>query len=207
MSLSDDQLTEIVRETVGHYDRNALSFWEGTKDHDVSQNTQTLLSNIRGEAPYRILDVGCGPGRDLAFFKSRGHIPIGVEGSAQLSALARKNAGCTVWEQNFLALDLPLSFFDGVFANATLFHVPKQELPRVLRELWSCLKKDGVFFSSNPRGLDIEGWNGDRYGSYHSIGQWRTFMQNAGFSEITHYYRPPGRPREEQPWLAMAWRK
>ena len=67
MSLSDDQLTEIVRETVGHYDRNALSFWEGTKDHDVSQNTQTLLSNIRGEAPYRILDVGCGPGRDLAF--------------------------------------------------------------------------------------------------------------------------------------------
>ena len=207
MELSKVELDEIVQETVGHYDRNAQDFWEGTKDHDVRQNTDTLLSYIRANPPYHILDFGCGPGRDLAFFKGIGHLPIGLEGSPQLSALARKHSNCTVWEQSFLALDLPSSHFDGVFANATLFHVPKQELPRVLQELWQCLKPDGVLFSSNPRGPDVEGWNGDRYGSYHSLSQWRVFMQNAGFTELAHYYRPAGKPREEQPWLAMAWRK
>ena len=207
MSLSSEELLEIVQETVGHYDRNAWSFWEGTKDHDVLQNTETLLSHISSPPPHRILDFGCGPGRDLCFFKKRGHIAVGLEGSPQLCALAQKHSGCLVWEQNFLSLDLPDSSFHGVFANATLFHIPKQELARVLRELWMCLKPEGVLFSSNPHGPDIEGWNGSRYGSYHSIDTWRTFMQEAGFVELEHYYRPAGRPREEQPWLAMAWRK
>ena len=207
MALSEKELDEIVQNTVGHYERNAWSFWEGTKDHDVSQNTKTLLSYIESDSPYRILDFGCGPGRDLSFFKAAGHNPVGLEGSPALCQLARSNSQCTVWEQNFLSLELPKDYFDGVFANATLFHIPKQELPRILRELWHGLKNGGVFFSSNPRGPDSEGWNGDRYGSYHSLETWRMFMQDAGFSELMHYYRPAGRPRNEQPWLAMAWRK
>jgi 2-polyprenyl-3-methyl-5-hydroxy-6-metoxy-1,4-benzoquinol methylase len=57
-----------------------------------------------------------------------------------------------VWHQDFLSLQLPEEYFDGVFANAALFHVPSQELPRVLKELWGTLKTNGVLFSSNPRG-------------------------------------------------------
>jgi hypothetical protein len=56
----------------------------------------------------------------------------GLEGSAQLAALARAHSGCLVLEQNFLQLDLPSECFDGVFANAVLFHVPSEVLPRVL---------------------------------------------------------------------------
>ena len=74
-------------------------------------------------------------------------------------------------------------------------------------ELKKTLRPMGVLFSSNPRGNDQEGWNGNRYGSYHTIETWRTFMLDTGFVELEHYYRPTGKPRSEQPWLAMAWRK
>ena len=66
--------------------------------------------------------------------------------------MARAHSGCEVWQQDFLKLELPEKYFDGVFANAALFHVPSQELPRVLLELHTTLKSGGVLFSSNPRG-------------------------------------------------------
>jgi hypothetical protein len=77
----------------------------------------------------------------------------------------------------------------------------------VLNELWATLKPGGPLFSSNPRGENQEGWNSERYGAYHDVDRWRRFMTEAKFSEITHYYRPPGLPREQQPWLASLWRK
>ena len=120
--------------------------------------------------------------------------------------MARAHSGCTVWQQNLLAMDLPAQHFDGVFANAVLFHVPARELPRVLRELHATLKPGGVLFSSNPRGDGQEGWNGGRYGVFHDLPAWRAFMLAAGFAELEHFYRPAGLPREQQPWLASVWR-
>jgi len=120
--------------------------------------------------------------------------------------MARSQAQVEVFHQNFLALDLPRADFDGVFANATLFHVPCSELGRVLEELRSCLRPAGVLFASNPRGDNHEGWSGQRYCVYHDLEQWRKFVLSAGFEEIRHYYRPPGLPRDQQPWLATLWR-
>ena len=203
----DRDLARISAKTLEHYDHRAEDFWEGTRGHDVTQNIEALLRHIRGDAPFRILDFGCGPGRDLAAFKARGHEPIGLEGSPALAAMAREHSGCEVWEQDFLALDLPPQRFDGIFANASLFHVPASELPRVLGELHAALAPDGVLFSSNPRGNNEEGWNRGRYGVYHDLESWRAFLVAARFEELEHYYRPPGLPREQQPWLASVWRK
>lgn len=206
-SLSNQHLSTISSKTIKHYDENAGDFWEGTKDHDVRQNTEALLANMSGPGPHCILDFGCGPGRDLMHFTTLGHKAVGLDGSAELVALAREKSGCEVLQQDFLALDLPPSKFDGVFANASLFHVPRQELPRLLKELWHTLKPGGILFSSNPRGNNQEGWNGSRYGSYHSLEAWRDYISGAGFEELTHYYRPEGKPRDQQPWLAMVSKK
>jgi SAM-dependent methyltransferase len=200
-------VSEITNRTIGHYDRSADSFWEGTRDHDVTQNYEALLRAIEGAPPFRILDFGCGPGRDLAWFKSHGHDPTGLEGSARFVEMARAHAGCEVLHQDFLALSLPQARFDGIFANASLFHVPQKDLPRVLGELREALVPRGVLFASNPRGNDQEGWNGDRYGAYLTHETWRDYVVKAGFEEIEHYYRPSGLPREKQPWLATVWRK
>ena len=193
--------------TIAHYESTASDFWEGTKDHDVTQNYAALLGALEGTSPFTILDFGCGPGRDLAYFRSLGHEAVGLDGTPSFCAMAREHSGCEVWNQDFLALSLEAGRYDGIFANASLFHVPGRELPRVLRELHAALKPRGVLFSSNPRGDDREGWRGDRYGCYWDLETWRSFVTAAGFEEIDHYYRPQGRPREEQPWLATVWRK
>src|SRR5262249_53391802 len=140
MELTPEQLAQISAQTLAHYDQHAQSFWAGTRDHDVSQNRDALLEEIHGDSPYRILDFRCVPGRDLRILRQLGHEAIGLEGAAQFVSLGREYSGCEVWQQDFLALNLPANFFDGVFANASLFHVPSQELPRVLRELWKSLK-------------------------------------------------------------------
>ena len=207
IDLRPEELAEITSRTLAHYEASAQQFWEGTCDHDVFQNIDALLEAIEGEKPFRILDFGCGPGRDLISLRERGHAAVGLEGAASFVEMARENSGCEVWRQDFLALDLPDEEFDGVFANASLFHVPVQELPRVLGELRACLKPRGVLFSSNPRGKNDEGWNGERYGSYHDYASWRDLVSAAGFEEVDHYYRPPGLPRDQQPWLASVWRR
>jgi SAM-dependent methyltransferase len=201
------ELRVISARTLEDYDARADAFWAGTRDHDVSQNVAALLATIQGEAPFTLLDFGCGPGRDLETFRSLGHIAVGLEGSARFAAMAREYSGCEVWQQDFLALQLPAEHFDGVFANAALFHVPTQELPRVLRELHGTLKPGGVLFSSNPHGNDEEGWSRGRFGAYHRLETWRRLVVDAGFAELDHYYRPDGLPREQQPWLATVWRK
>jgi len=207
MKLAPQDLAKITATTVGHYNEVADDFREGTRDHDVSQNIAALLRHIKGETPWHILDFGCGPGRDLKTFSAMGHIAVGLDGAERFADMARAETGCEVLQQNFLELNLPAERFDGIFANAVLFHVPRQELPRVLRELHATLKPGGVLFSSNPRGENQEGWNGSRYGAYHDLETWRERLNDAGFTELEHYYRPEGLPREKQPWLASVWRK
>ncbi|MEO5766546.1 MAG: class I SAM-dependent methyltransferase [Casimicrobiaceae bacterium] len=205
--LAAEELQAITANTVSHYERSAREFHAGTQDHDVAQNIDALLQHLSAPAPLTILDFGCGPGRDLVAFTQRGHRAIGLDGTAQFVAMARQASGCEVLEQDFLHLDLPAARFDGIFANASLFHVPTQELPRVLRELFAATKPSGVLFSSNPRGNDEEGWRGGRFGVWHSLPAWRRYVGAAGFTELSHYYRPPGLPRAQQPWLATVWRK
>jgi len=199
-------LKQVAENTLEHYNQRALDFWQGTQDHDVSQNIGALLEHIQGKPPSTILDFGCGPGRDLKAFTDLGHVVVGLDGSEKFAEMARRQ-GYEVWRQNFLELDLPDNRFDGVFANASLFHVPSQELARVLLELKAALKPGGVLFSSNPRGNNEEGWSDGRYGAFHDLERWREFMVDAGYNELSHYYRPAGVPREQQKWLATVWRK
>ena len=202
-----DHLDDIARRTLAHYERHARQFFAGTIDHDVSQNVAALLGAIEGPAPFTLLDLGCGPGRDLKTFSELGHRAIGLDGALEFVALAREYSGCEVWHQDFLHLALPSGMFDGVFANASLFHVPSAALSGVLSALYGALKPGGVLFSSNPRGHNEEGWNGPRYGSYYDYPTWEAYLVGAGFLPLFHYYRPEGLPREQQPWLASLWRK
>ena len=195
-------LEEIEKFTIAHYEDNAESFRVGTKDHDVSQNVAALLGALPKDKTLDILDFGCGPGRDMCVFKSLGHRPVGLDGSKEFCKMAQQLSDCPTLNQQFLKLELKDNNYDGIFANASLFHVPSQELPRVLRELHSALRKDGILFSSNPRG-NAEGWQGQRYGHYMEIEASETFLEQSGFRIIDHYYRPPGKPREQQPWLAI----
>ena len=200
-------LGSIAAGTLADYETRARAFWDGTRDHDVRQNIDALLGAIEGTPPFTILDFGCGPGRDLCALRERGHVPIGLDGTATFVAMAREYSACEVWQQDFLSLDLPAARFDGIFANASLQHVPTAALPRVLRELRAALRPRGVLFASIPRGSDEEGWSRGRYSVFHDPATWIRHLESAGLTLVDHYYRPAGLPREAQPWLATVARK
>jgi SAM-dependent methyltransferase len=207
--MDSHDLDEIATRTLAHYQRNAVSFREGTRDHDVTQNYSALIDALGGKTGLRILDFGCGPGRDLTAFRALGQLPTGLDGCEAFATYAQADTGCEVLHQNFFELDLGARQFDGVFANASLFHVPLELLPSVLAELRCALVPNGVLFCSNPRAFHgyEEGWQGERYGCYLTIEGWTEVIAAAGFDLEKHYLRPSGKPAAQQPWIAMVWRK
>lgn len=205
-AMSPDDLRRISGSNLRFYGAATESYWQGTRDHDVRQNIQALLGALRGPGPHRVLDLGCGPGRDLRTFREAGHEAVGLEGCPAFVEMARAHSGCEILHQDFLFLDLHEASFDGVFANATLQHVPSAALPRVLGELARALRPGGALFLSVPRGPNQEGFQGERYSFFADLETWRAYLSGAGFHELGHFYRPEGKPRSQQPWLAMCWR-
>lgn len=195
--------------TIAEYQLTAASFRDGTWNHDVSQNMEALVAAMPRN-PGKILDIGCGPGRDLVAFKQQGHEPIGLDATPAFVEMAKQVSGCEVWQQSFLSLDLPGETFDGVFANASLIHVPRGDMVRVLQDLHRALVADGALFMSMCRG-DMEGYSPRPTGYRYTVGwEYETLtpcLQDAGFAIARHYYRPPGLPQEQQMWLAIVARK
>jgi len=191
--------------TIAEYQLTAASFREGTWNHDVSQNMEALVAAMPRN-PGKILDIGCGPGRDLVALTELGHEAIGLDATPAFVEMAKEVSGCEVWQQSFLSLDLPPATFDGVFANASLIHVPGKEMVRVLQDLHGALVPGGAIMMSMCRG-DGEGYSPRPTGYRYTAGwEYETLapcLTEAGFEIVKNYYRPPGLPREQQGWLVM----
>ena len=120
------ELDVMSARTLAHYDRHAEASARARAITTSSQNIAALLRHIEAEPPFTILDLGCGPGRDLADVHAARPRAIGLDGAASFGAMARSATGCEVWQQDFLAARSARRHFDGVFANAALFHVPSR---------------------------------------------------------------------------------
>lgn len=198
---------EISAVTLRDYDRAAEDYWAWTKDQDLTADYDWFLSFMPESGPLDLLDLGCGPGRDLLQLRQRGHRAVGLDGSLAMVRMARRYAGCPVLHQNFLSLRLRASRFDGVFASASLFHVPSDALPEVLARIYTTLRAEGILYTLNPRGRGQSGWAGDRYCTYHSLAAWRRLLRTAGFRERGCEARPRDADRAEQHWVAAIWQK
>ena len=202
-----DDLRHAARLTIAAYDQMAEEYWAETRSRDLQGDYDLFLRHLEGSGPFDLLDLGCGPGRDLRYFADLGHRPVGLDGSARFVAMARAHSGCQVLRQDFRRLRLGRERFDGVFASASLFHVPPAELSKVLGCIHAALRPGGVLLALNPRGQDEQGWLGDRFCCYHRLSSWRRMVRAAGFVELAHAYRPSGVPRAKQQWVTTVWRK
>jgi len=195
--------------TIAEYQSTADSFREGTWNHDVSQNRNALIAAMPNH-PGKILDMGCGPGRDLVAFKSLGHTAIGLDGTPAFVDMAKSLSGCEVWLQSFLNLNLPPDTFDGIFANASLIHVPRESMIKVLTDLHQSLVPKGAIVLSMCRG-NWEGFDQRPTGNRYTVAwEYETLapcLETAGFEILDHYYRPPGLPLNAQNWLVILGRK
>jgi SAM-dependent methyltransferase len=195
--------------TIAEYQSTAAAFRDGTWDHDVSQNRDALIAAMP-KNPGKILDLGCGPGRDLVAFKQQGHTVLGLDATPAFVEMAQQLSGCEVWQQSFLNLDLPPDTFDGIFANASLLHVPRADMVRVLQDLQRSLIPNGAIVMSMVRG-DSEGFTPRSTGYRYVVGwEYDTLapcVEQAGLKILRHYYRPPGLPCEAQAWLVIVAHK
>lgn len=195
--------------TIAEYQLTAEDYRIGTWHHDVSQNRNALIAAMN-KSDGKILDLGCGSGRDLVAFQEMGYQVTGLDATPAFVEMASQIAGCEVWQQSFLSLDLPSKTFDGIFANASLIHVPSVEMLGVLENLHQALSKNGILLMSMVRG-DREGYSerptGFRYVTGWEYESLKPILEAAKFQIIDRYYRPQGSPIEECTWLVMVVQK
>lgn len=131
--------------TVAFYDANAEDFQERTMGLDMEALYAPFLERLEPGA--RILDAGCGPGRDVRAFAKRGYDVVGMDASGEMVRLARENTGQEIHHLRFEEIDW-FETFDGVWACASLLHVPAEELTRVFRRLAASLQPGGILYVS-----------------------------------------------------------
>ena len=106
---------------------------------------------VRLKQHSKILDVGCGSGRDLKFFSSLGYRAMGIDNSRNLVKIARSSCNCKVLEMDVLSINLREEKFDAIWANAILHHITDEDIPNVLNEFHSLLRTKGKLFISMKR--------------------------------------------------------
>ncbi len=191
--------------TIEYYNKNAYRFVQGTFSVDFTETQERYLSKLK-EGAY-ILDFGCGSGRDTKYFLSKGYRVDATDGSEELCRMAGKNTGLAVRQMFFSELDAH-ERYDGIWACASVLHLPKDELKSVLKKMAAATKKNGVIYISFKYGEFV----GLRNGRYFTDFTWETFkdyMQDMRNLQIEEYWITgdvrPGRGDEK--WLNLILRK
>lgn len=191
--------------TIEYYNQNADMFAQGTRLVDFT----IVQERFRKMLPVgsRILDFGCGSGRDTKYFLEKGYQVAATDGSAELCRLAGRFTGIKVKEMLFQELD-EIGVYDGIWACSSILHLPKQELLPVIRKMCDALKDNGVIYTSFKYG-DFEGERNGRYFTDFTEDTFDKFIkviQELTIEEewITSDVRPG---RGEEKWLNLILRK
>ena len=157
--------------TLDYYNNNTQNFIDGTVEIDVSDLYAHFLPYIPEGG--RILDFGCGSGRDTKYFKEHGYITEAIDGSIELCRAATEYSGVHVRCMDFFDLDA-IDAYDGIWACASILHVERERVPELIRLLLNATKQDGVLYLS----LKYGEFSGERDGRYF------TDMDEKGFLEL-----------------------
>lgn len=145
--------------TIDYYNRNVQSFIDGTVSVDFTQIQNIFLELLPKDA--RILDFGCGSGRDTKFFLDCGYQVDAIDGSMELCRAASEYTGIHVKQILFQELT-EVEKYEGIWACASILHVKKVELPDIVRKMSLATKENGIIYVSFKYG-DYEGERNGRY--------------------------------------------
>lgn len=146
-------------ETLSYYRKNAENFVKGTINADMEFNRKKFLQRLPEQGS--ILDFGCGSGRDAKIFLNLGYEVEAVDGCRELCEMAAEYTGIVVRQMDFMELDVREKY-DGIWACASVLHLPYEELRAVLAKMAAALKENGVIYVSFKYG-EFEGWRNGRY--------------------------------------------
>lgn len=191
--------------TLNYYNENAQSFASGTVSVEFTEIQDRFLEKLDPGA--YILDFGCGAGRDTKYFLSQGYRVDAIDGSEQLCQIASDHTGIKVRQMLFQELEVNEKY-DGIWACASILHLPKKELKEVLKKMLTALKIDGWIYTSFKYG-EYEGIRNGRYFTDFTIDTFTDFVQGIQNMRIEeHWVTGDVRPgRGEEKWLNLILQK
>lgn len=202
---ADANTVASASQTLDYYNANAQAFAASTVSVDFSATQRRFAQLLPSGA--RILDFGCGSGRDSKFFLQEGFDVTATDGSAELCEIARKLTGLPVRYELFQDL-AETNTYDGIWACASILHLPRAELAGVLAKMVAALKLGGVIYTSFKYG-NFEGIRNGRYFTDFTEEGFRSFMQPIEGIRIEDWWVSadvrPGRGDER--WLNLLLRK
>lgn len=186
--------------TIDYYNQNAEAFVQSTLHADMHEHYDRFLPYLPDQA--RLLDLGCGSGRDTLYFLKQGYSVVPVDGSAEVCKEAETILGVDVRCLRFEDLDYH-NEFDGVWACASLLHVPKADIMTVMKKVTEALKPNGVLYASFKYGCG-EGFKGERFFNYYKEDFIDSVLPDAGFICKEFWVSDDVRPdRQEEKWLNL----
>ncbi len=190
---------------LAYYEANAEAYAKQTRHVDLSHLYEPFIALLPRRA--RILDVGCGSGRDLRAFRERGFEPFGIDPSLTLVQIAGKYSGAKVAATKVETLEFE-DRFDGVWACASLHHLPRSELPESLRRIYRSLIAGGVFFLSIQVGHGEEYGEDGRFYTRYTNSEIRIAVHASGFQVLETWETPDTLPgRTDIFWINLLARK
>ncbi len=207
--MGEQDYREVTRQS---YDQTAHEYQENTLKLQPEVKAKAFLSYLAPES--KILDLGCGPGRDSKFFVDKGYEVIGVDISPQMIAIARNS----VPQANFLVSDIESlklndESIDAIWASASLLHVSKKAMSGVLENLYRTLKPEGIFYVSMKKGSGEELQADDRYGgvekfwNYVSEDELTQLLVEQGFQILETDTHQKSTSYQTHPWISVRCKK
>ena len=197
--------TSMSDKTLDYYNQNADTFFAGTVSVDFKQTQNKFLDFLNEEA--HILDFGCGSGRDTKYFLEAGMKVDAIDGSEEMCRIASEYTGIEVQQMLFQELDVH-DQYDGIWACASILHLPKNDLKIVLKKMATALKKHGIIYTSFKYG-EFEGERNGRYFTDFTIDTFQTLIQDIEGLQIKEDWMTgdvrPGRGEER--WLNLILQK
>ena len=194
-----------IDKTLKYYNKNAQSFASGTVSVKFTEVQDKFLEKLNPDA--YILDFGCGAGRDTKYFLSRGYQVDAVDGSEQLCRIASEYTGIKVRQMLFQELD-EKEKYDGIWACASILHLPKKQLREVLKNMYAALKSKGWIYISFKYG-EFEGERNGRYFTDFTTDTFKDFIHDMhGLKIEEQWITGDVRPgRGEEKWLNLLLQK
>jgi len=194
-----------MKQTIDYYNTNARQFALGTAQVDFTETQNRFLKKL--PAGSRILDFGCGSGRDTRYFLEKGYQVDATDGSVELCKIAGEYAGIEVKHMLFQKLDA-VGMYDGIWACSSILHLTMDELADVMKKMQIALKENGIIYTSFKYG-DFQGERGGRYFTDMTEDTFAGFLQRIEGLQLEEQWVTfdvrPGRGEEK--WLNVILRK